>query len=294
MKKAIGILCAILLTTSCASPLAAQQSLLWQVTSPQGEVSHLFGTYHLVGNEYLEAHPRVKQAYEQSQTIVVETVIDSSRLMEVSAMALMPGQTLWDFYDTAQYQLIDQSLQEATGMPLSNMVQLRPVAVAMFYTLSITQKELARSELNFPGKPIDVWLAADAAKKNKEVVGLETMMEQMTMLYKSDPLEEQADILLEMIQDNETRSLSLELLELYQEQDLAGMYRLSEEIGDTYGDMAILLDDRNQRWLEELTPLLNKGDVFIAVGALHLPGDEGLIALLRELGYELKAISAQK
>ena len=68
------------------------------------------------------------------------------------------------------------------------------------------------------------------------------------------------------------------------------MFELSEEAADQYGDMAVVLDNRNNKWIAKLAPVLNQGNAFIAVGALHLPGKEGLISLLSAEGYKLTPV----
>ena len=244
-----------------------------------------------MGSEYLDAHTMVAQAYMSSETVVVETVIDSSKLMQVAAMSVMQANTLWDFYDTTQFETIDEEFNAVTGMSLHTMAQMKPVAIAMFYSLSIAQRELAKSGLNFSGQPIDVYFAHNGAKNGKEIVTLETMMEQMEMIYNSEPLEEQAEMLLAMVEEAEVEDISIELLKYYEKEDIRAMARLSEEIDHDYGDMAVLLDNRNNKWIDKLKPILADGDAFIAVGALHLPGEEGLIELLTEAGYTLKPAS---
>lgn len=290
MKRITFILSALACLIILTNSVKAQESLLWQVSSSEGKTSYIFGTYHLVGSEYLDAHPKVASAYSKSSTIVVETIIDSAKLMEAATMAFMNGHTLWDYYDTTQFQTIDTVIRSVTGMSLSSLVQMKPIAIAMLYTLSIAQKDIEGSQLDFSGQPIDVYFASHAEKKGKDVVTLETMMEQMKILYDSDPLEKQAQALLEVIEDTTVESLSIELLRLYQNEDLSGMYSLSQEVEDSYGDMAVLLDNRNQNWIAKLTPLLDKGEAFIAVGALHLPGDQGLLNLLESSGYIIKPV----
>lgn len=266
------------------------QGLLWEVTSPEGKTSYLFGTYHLVGAEYLSDHIKVAEAFAGANQIVVETVIDSSQLMQAASMGLMMENTLWDFYDTAQFELISSKMQQVTGMSLNGFVQLKPTAVANFYALAIAQQELAASDLSYPGAPLDVYFAHQGSKQSKEVVQLESMMEQMDMLYNSDPLEEQAEALLEMIEDTSVTDMSVRLLEYYRDQDLDAMMALTEEVADQFGDMAILLDNRNNKWIAKLEPVLDQGNAFIAVGALHLPGEEGLIKLLTAEGYKLTPV----
>ena len=272
-------------------PMQAQNSLLWEISAPNGNTSYIFGTYHLIGSDYLADHPKVAEAYASAEKVVVETVIDSSKLMEVAAMSVMQNQTLWDFYDTAQFELINTEFSEVTGMPLTSMTQLKPVAIAMFYSLSIAQQELVNSGLNFSGQPIDVYFAGKGRRSGKEVISLETMMEQMEMLYNSDSLEEQAKMLLTLMEDSTVTDISVTLLEYYEEEDIEAMAKLADETGDDYGDMAVLLDNRNNKWIEKLEPVLDEGNAFIAVGALHLPGREGLIQLLKDRGFEIRPVT---
>ena len=284
-----SILTLFLVLVSCHTS-QAQQSLLWEIKSPDGKLSYLFGTYHLVGGEYLEAHPKVQRAFDNSDKVVVETVIDSSKMMEAAMMAMMPEHSLWDFYDTAQFNLIDQKLKSSMGISISAFANMRPIAIAMMYVMGIAQDDISSSGLNFEGEPLDVHIALRAKKLGKQLISLETMMEQLELIYKSDPAEEQAQMLLDLVQDTGLGKASSELVTLYEKEDLNGMMILSEKENDPYTDMAVLVDDRNKKWISKLVPLLDEGNVFIAVGALHLPGELGLIQLLTEESFELRPV----
>jgi hypothetical protein len=74
------------------------------------------------------------------------------------------------------------------------------------------------------------------------------------------------------------------------QQDIPAMLDISSDYEEDMGDMTALLDDRNKDWVPKLKPLLAEGSAFIAVGALHLPGEFGLIELLRQEGYSVRAV----
>lgn len=85
--------------------------------------------------------------------------------------------------------------------------------------------------------------------------------------------------------------VTAELIEAYQKEDINAMAELNREWSEEYGEMTALLDDRNLKWMPTLKNIFNKGSAFVAVGALHLSGDEGLISLLREAGFTVTAVN---
>jgi uncharacterized protein YbaP (TraB family) len=77
------------------------------------------------------------------------------------------------------------------------------------------------------------------------------------------------------------------------EENLNELYDLYKKYERQFGEAQYLTDDRNIRWMEKLPGYLGKGNQFIAVGAFHLVGEKGLIKLLREKGYTVKALSSK-
>lgn len=265
-------------------------SLLWKISSPAGETSYLFGTYHLINSGFLEENPKVKKAYEEAETVVVETVIDSSRLMEMSMLMMMQGKTLRDLLDSSEYILVDTTLQGSLGMGLAMFNTIKPMAINTMYAAALAQQNLPE-DLRFSGQPMDMYFASNGKKNGKEIVALETMMEQTEMLFNSESLEEQADALVEVMRErDEALRMTIALSEAYKNEQLKKMREIADESGDDYGTMKVLLEDRNKNWIPELQPILDKGDAFIAVGALHLTGEDGLIALLKEKAYKLEPV----
>jgi uncharacterized protein YbaP (TraB family) len=125
----------------------------------------------------------------------------------------------------------------------------------------------------------------------KEVLALESLEEQMKILYSSQTAEEQLTDLISLVKDTaEARMETRTLIEAYAKGDLKKMMLISEETEVSMGDMKVWLDDRNVKWIPQLLPLLNEGNAFIAVGALHLPGEKGLLELLKAEGYTLSPV----
>jgi uncharacterized protein YbaP (TraB family) len=268
----------------------SQNSLLWKIESPQGSTSYLFGTYHLLGSTYLENNPKLDSLWKQCRTTVVETEIDSSQLLQIALMSMMPNTTLKELVDSTAYADIKLLLKEL-NIPLQAANRMKPIALSAAYSVQIAQENTPTNRA-FGGTPIDVFLASEAKKQAQEVITLETMQEQLNMLYNAQSLEDQAENLVLLYRQKEEAAAGIqEILEAYFTQDLEAMYNISQEQEELAGDMALLLDERNQRWVISLKPILTKGDAFIAVGALHLAGEYGLINLLRREGYVLEPVN---
>lgn len=265
-------------------------SLLWQVKSPQGKTSYLFGTYHLIGSDYLKDHQKVANAFESSQRVVVEMVIDSSKMMELGLMALMQDTALSQLVDSADYQLLKQKLEPVLGTDLSMFDHVKPITISTLYALKIAEEE-SPEDFMASGQPIDLYFATIASKDGREVVPLETMEQQMDYLYNSQSVSNQARDLVEMVkEDKEQENEASEIIEAYKNEDLDKMWKISQQDPDPSAFMDVLIDKRNKSWIPKLQAQLDKGGAFIAVGALHLPGNDGLIELLRKEGYTLKPV----
>ena len=284
------LFCSLLIALSCALQAQNLKSLLWEVKSPGNKISYIFGTYHLVGAGYLDEHPIVAQAYHESDMVVVETLIDSSRLPQVALMSMMPQNSLRQLLDTVEYQLLKEEFKRVTGVDIEALDRVKPIALASMYSMALSEKNTPE-DLRYSGKPIDIHFATEATKQDKELRALETMLEQAELLFSSSSLEKQAEMLMELVREsNESSRFSRSILEAYEDEDLAKLWEISEQIGDAYGSMNVLLDDRNYRWMDSLVPWFNQGRVFVAVGALHLPGESGLLQLLRNKGYKLRPL----
>ncbi len=288
MKKTLSLLSLTFLLVVQAEA-QKKNSLLWEVKAPNGKTSYLFGTYHLIGAEYLKTHKKVEDAYTKSKTVVVETVIDSSKMMAMGMMGMMPGKSLKSMVDSADYEILKTEFKRVTDYDIAMFDQMKPITTSVIYAMALAEKELEGEGIS--GNPIDVYFASYGKRNGKEVIELETMMEQAEMLYNGNTPEEQAEMLVKAVMDSVNSTEVTEgILDSYMEEDLDKMWELAGEEEDPLMDMALLLDNRNTNWIGKLKPVLDKGEAFIAVGALHLPGDVGLIELLKKEGYTLTPV----
>ncbi|WP_138995030.1 TraB/GumN family protein [Larkinella sp. C7] len=265
------------------------QSLLWKVSgNGLKKPSYLFGTYHIMKDSYLKQNPKIKSAYEGAEGVVVETEVDSSAMLSMAMRGLMLDKSLDKLLSQTDYKLVADEFKKGTGYDLALFNQMKPIVTATMLSLAYVQKE--SDTLNsFTGLPLDLYFASDGRKRQKTVSALETMEEQMAFLFDHDPVEKQAQNLVEMVKEkDEMHDMSKSVTELYLKQDLQGMWKMNEKSGNTFGNMTYLLDERNHNWMKRLPGLMASRPTFVAVGALHLPGPQGLIELLKKEGYQVE------
>lgn len=269
------------------------KGLVWEVTGKGlKEPSYLFGTYHLLTNSYLNEIPQVKQSLAKTKGLVVEAVIDSSKLQSIAMMAIMPDKKISGMISPEEAKLVSAELEALMGVNLAAVDQLKPSSVIVLMTVLYAQKQNTTVLKKYPGQPMDVHLAAVAKKDLKTVTALETIEQQMNFLYNHFPLEEQARQLVIFVKQKEISEQSqAKLLEIYLEHDLEQLHRYSDSLPKDMGDSDFLLKDRNATWMKTLPDLMAKESQFIAVGALHLAGPDGLISLLQKQGYNVTPVN---
>lgn len=288
----------LVLTTGSGLQVQSQEienSLFWEVSGKGLESpSYLFGTYHVLNHSYLHEVPSVKATFEKMNGVVVETVIDSAKLQQIVMKLIRSSKKLPDLVNEDDYKLIAAEVEKTLGADMTMMGQFKPVFITYMLTMVYNQQENNEFLAKYSGTPIDIYFASAAKKNGKPVSSFETMEEQFDILFKHDSEEKQAEQLVEFVKTNdEMRSSMKELTTLYVNQDLKGMHEMYKKYAKQFGSAAYLLDDRNIKWIKALPAILQQGNQFIAVGALHFTGEKGLIKLLREAGYTVKPVSVK-
>jgi uncharacterized protein len=270
-----------------------ENALFWKISGNEiTKPSFLFGTYHLLNSGYLETAPNVAEAFEKADGIVVETELDSSKILQMMLKVVMPDKKISDLLSKKDYALVSREVEVSTGASMDMMAQLKPTFISVMLSVAYAQKENLQTLNQYGGHPMDSYFASAGRKNNKTVSTFESMEEQMGMLFDHDSVEEQAKQLVELVKTkDEMIKAQSDLIKMYFNQDLSGMYSLYKKYSKQLGDASYLLDDRNVNWMDKLPAMIHKGNQFIAVGALHFVGDKGLIKLLREKGYSLTPVS---
>lgn len=276
--------------------LSAQEGGFYRISHPEHpevEPSYLFGTFHLMKSGYLRDHyPAVQKAFEQAQTVVVETVIDSSKLLQLSSMAMLENAAVTDYLSDQQWDSLTRRLS-SYPYPETALRRLKPMQLLLMLSMKEYQ-ELETPLQAAEGLPVDLYFAAQAQKKGQDLRPLETMMKQMKMLYQKLPDSVQAQMLAEALEEAPSIvPLTEKMVGYYRKGQLEALGRLFQENQESFQEMSFLVEPRNKHWMPQLEESLRDGNAFIAVGALHLPLDGGLLHLLEKAGYQLKALPRQ-
>jgi uncharacterized protein YbaP (TraB family) len=273
-----------------AQPDAA---ILWKVTSAElSEPSYLLGTYHLLTDSYFHTLSEAREPFAQASAIVVETVIDSSRISGLAGHMMMPGQKLSRLLSAADFERVSDELARVSGMQLAQLDMMKPATVAILITMGYAQLAIGETLRKYPGNPMDYHVAATAKRLGKTVTQLETMEEQFAILYNTFSIEEQARQLVALVDYKELAAAAQgKLLDLYLARDIHGLHAYAEQMPEDFGDSDFLLKNRNEKWMRVLPALMKRESQFIAVGALHLPGPDGLIARLQQAGFQVVPVT---
>lgn len=264
--------------------LAAEDSAIFWEISLDGEPSgYLLGTIHSEDPRVLDFSTELMGRLEENRFFAMEMVPNLPTLSRLTDyMHYQDGSTLVSRIGEERFALLQQALANYR-LPADWVARMKIWAAMM--TLSVPPPET--------GFFMDLSLSLRAAGAGLEVVGLETLEEQLSFLEEM-PLEQQLELLDQALAEyGEVDQAHRQMVELYLGGDLAVLARESEEQmknlqpeSRTYF-MEQGIDARNHRMVESLLPYMQQGRVFVAVGALHLPGESGLVNLLRLRGYRL-------
>ncbi len=294
MKKTITILFALLLAFTVNA-----QSLLWKVSgNGLKKPSYIFGTHHLAPLSVLDSIAGFKGAFDASAQIVGE--VDTKSMQSPESMQLMQKEMLITNDTTAQMlfsekeqETVNAFLKANMGFDLTQMPKLKPAFINNAVTMIICAKMLP--DFN-PQQQLDSYFQNKGAENGKKLLALETIDFQLNMLFNSQSLQRQARLLICAMNDTDKMISDMkELNKAYFSFDLQKMFELSEKKEGTScdpmpGEMESMIDNRNKDWATKLPAIMKDAPTFIAVGALHLPGKSGLIALLKRQGFTVEPV----
>lgn len=264
----------------------AKGGLFWRIESKNGQTSYLLGTIHSDDPRVLNIPEVILKALLESKSFSSEIKMDMMTMMKASELMFsINGTTLDKKLDSKTYQNVITALLDY-GIPEVVAQRMKPWAVAA--TLSLPKPET--------GVFLDMKLYQLASQQQKVLYGLETAEEQVGAM---EAIPEHLQV--KMISDALTQYPTIEaiidsLITAYVSRDLNRIEQISKENMDK-GSADVnkafdreLIVKRNQRMLLRMKPRLQEGHAFIAVGALHLPGEYGLLTLLRKQGYNVSSV----
>ena len=260
--------------------------LLWEITTPAGKVSHLLGTMHSDDPRIIQLPAPVKREFDKSKSFTGEVMMDMATILTMSQMMYFSdGRQLKDIIGAKRFEK-SRKLLAQYGIPDLMVNLMKPWAVAT--TISLPKPRT--------GQFLDLMLFQQAMAAGKPVYGLETAHEQMSVLDEM-PESEQIAMLDEAIEQfDNLPEIFQKFVDAYLSRDLSRLQELNDEfMAESDPKVAQrfeknLVVKRNHLMAERMQARLKEGNAFIAVGALHLPGDEGILRLLSQKGFKVRSV----
>lgn len=291
MKKLLLLSLSFCLFVACKAQTKGQEakSLLWKVSKKGQKDSYLFGTMHLLCPDDYVWTDIMAEKLKASEVVCFEMDLDDPNLMQemMDGMQSMAGdasenKALKDYFSAEDYKRLQQFSKDSLGMSPMLLDNMPPF---LFQTMFVTKMLDCQLPMSYEGN-----IMTEAQRQGKEIIGLETMKEQLAALNESKD-DSMAAAILQMVDSFAASKKSFRnMVALYKAQDVNKLAGITDDPSGSMGmNMQALLQDRNKRWIDRMSNMMQQQSVFFAVGAAHLGGEEGVINLLRQAGYTVTA-----
>lgn len=287
MKYLPFLLLAQMFTLTLPAQQAEKAGFLYGIMSSLDSGAHLsflFGTlHHLDGNYLLKEHPTLLQLATGAELMVGEAGHgDAKEYHGTDWSKKNTGTSLRDLLTPSDFRYVADEFQKATGESIEGYLHYYPsVLRSMIKWARSTNRP--PEEIEYRIVP-DLLFAHVAKSKNIPLVGLETPQQSIDAQL-SVPLEDQAFLLVEGLDDAKIDSIIADMNTCYKAQDLACFCKIMDLEHYSYPGDEQMLKGRNLLWMEKLPAILREKRAFIYVGSGHLCGEFGLLALLRKQGF---------
>ncbi len=266
------------------------QGLLWRVQRDGGPASYVLGTIHSTDPRLRDLPPAIDGAINESRVMAFELLDDPEGQARLArAMQLPPGRRLQDILGEELFGRVADAVADY-GVPPNGLQALKPWALSVF--LVYPRIEVVRLSQGEP--PFDTWLQAEARRRGKTVEALETYQEQIEV-FDGMTEAEQVAMVTDMLSDY--ADIEARIFRAYLKGDLTVAMEEANDVSGVSDQAAAerfkarLIDDRNRLMAARIAPLLRDGGAFIAIGAAHLPGEEGVLARLESRGYTVSRVN---
>ncbi len=282
---------------SCTAQPKLENTLLWKISgNGLKENSYLLGTDHGVPYSFLDSIKGVYEAFNSAENLVKE--LTDENISEQKALLLPEGMTLSQLFDKEELHIINSACKKTLGFPDLSNSKMKPIALLYLLILSDDIDTLKASEYMY----IDKYLE-NIGRPRMKIFALDDTTAGSIINLEELPLPVQAQSLLELVKTiDEYKVYQARQREAYLKQDLNELWNLYQSYDSFFIDSNIyeeyeMSDEdnpfvcgRNKLWMKKIPEILKSGSSFIAVGALHLVGENGLIALLRKEGYTVEPV----
>jgi uncharacterized protein len=262
------------------------KGMLWKIELQGPAPSYILGTIHSEDPRVMNFSPSLEKAFTTTDTFIMEVILDEAALFQMSnSMIFMDGRTLKPIIGEKLFDKVTKAMADQ-GVAEMAVNRMKPWAV-----MSILSVPMPKT-----GQFMDVVLYEKAKSEGKKVFGLESAEDQLKV-FDDMSLEDQVALLEETLnQIDQLPQLFERMIQTYVSGDLDGVVEIGKQfVTPKNKDLAErmlkrLNDDRNIVMADQILPHLLAGNAFVAVGALHLHGPNGLIALLLDKGFKVTPV----
>jgi uncharacterized protein YbaP (TraB family) len=289
------VLAAGLLASVQAQSPEARRGFLYEIRKGN-QTALLLGTIHVGRPEFYPLPPAALARIERADTIVLEAdVTDTARAITATQKyAVYPaGEAGLDTRLPAPLKARIEMIASRNQLDATPLWRMKPWMLGSVFALF----EAAQAGY-MPALSVESYLTRLAKQSNKPVLELESI-EQQFELFESAPFSTQVAFLEDAVKAVETRAARREInriVQAWETADQAALERLLSEMraqstpGARFTVDTILLG-RHPAMVRKIEALMADGRThLIAVGSLHLPGPDGLVAMLRARGYTVTAL----
>ena len=271
--------------------LSAQcNSLCWRISgNGLKQPSYLYGTMHVSDKRVFNFGTKVTKAFDDVKTYAME--LDPEKAMSpdiLTKVVMKDGVTLKAMLPDSDYRFADSLITIRAGVGLAVFDHMEPIVItAMMEEFGM---DMSKSDTGSNmEQAMDLYFYQKAKNSGKKTIGIETVDEQIDALH-SMSYQEQAELLSETIKDikKADKSEGKDIFKYYISQQLDSLAAMSDEEQMPPKFYKALVTDRNVKMADRISKFIEKQSTFIAIGALHLPGDGGVVALLRKNGYKVE------
>lgn len=277
--------CGAALLTALLTVSSAQASLLWKVSGNDlAEPSYLFGTIHIICEDSFMMDERIEQAFASTESLMMEIDFASPGTMQrLQQLMINPeGPYLDEHLDEEQLATLDAYFRDNIGAGLGQVGVLKPMALnSMVMVAGLPCSETESYEVHF---------SDEADEHEKPIVALESVEYQMG-LFDDIPTSEQVEWLWEIVNERDAAEEQMtDMVAAYADEDLDRLLDIIRDDPQFAGHVELFLDKRNENWVAPIREQMHSAPTFVAVGAGHLPGEKGLVTLLRNAGYDVEPV----
>ena len=258
-----------------------ENSLLWKIEHEDlAKPSYLFGTIHIMCKDDFSIPEKVTKAFDATDKLILEVDLSDSKAIMALQSKMISGSKLTEELTEKQQKYLDNLLKKELNMSIQMVNRYSLTAI---YSLLIQQSASCPVKKMYEMELINL-----AKTNNRTIAGLETLDAQLDFLEKGYP----KDFLWQQIElFEEYKSVFDTMVKHYKSENISALFaEANDERFFNDNSAHWLLTVRNKNWVKLMPEMMKKQSNFFAVGAAHLPGETGVIELLRKQGYKVTPV----